>query len=139
MKTWILSNRDDEIPAEKIYEILVIQKSCWIIPYKATNLKNLQIGDRVVFKRGNFFVGEANISSLPKDFPKDEFQELGSFTNYVKIELNNITNYDPPKLINFDNLSFVHNKKNYGAYFQGSIKIFPEDDYKKILEENKDK
>jgi hypothetical protein len=138
MDCWIITNKDENISAEKIFERLIKNQQIWDFPKDARNLERLKEEDRVIFRRKERFIATAIIKSKPFPLKKSKYEMVGyNETGQMIIELEDIHGFSNLDGILTNELSFVKNKDKYGAYYRGSIQYCPTNDCQTILQRNK--
>lgn len=121
--------------ASETYSFLM-EKKAWGFGKNTSHRRKLKSDDRIIFYQaggeGQKFLGTAILASgAYKDASsKDLFLDPETY----KIDLKNIIIWEKPKPIIqlIENLSFIKNKKIWGAYFQGGCRKINKDDFKKI-------
>lgn len=137
MQYWLIVISPENYKHNK--EVLGFEVLGFITHYLKT-VQSMQLGDRVVYyiKNNKKFGGTSTITSTYyEDYKKLWPDERRIWPLRCSVKPDHMLGFDElldtKELIN--DLSFIENKKNWGAFFQGSIKKIPEKDFKFI--ENK--
>ncbi len=130
-------------PANFSYDREVLNFSMQGLPLRVRNsVQRMQIGDRIVY----YIMGLQRFgatATITGDYLEDSTKmwtdddEMWPARRPAKPEivLEDDELVDAKKLV--PNLSFVENKNNWGAHFQGSVRQIPEDDFRLIESEMK--
>ncbi len=115
----------------------------WGLAERTPNRRALQKGDRVVFYVGIPSMTFAAVATLASDsFTLSEKQK----TQYSHgkelykadygVILEEIQIWDPPRLVKdlIPALTYIENKQNWGAYFQGGVRQLDEDNFRVIVD-----
>lgn len=118
--------------ARDIYKDLMLQ-SIWGFGEKTQNIKKISVGDKLVFylagKYGKFFVGTAEVATLPTRTGRDEYRSNHWF-HLLKVHV-----WDEPEPIKkyLSDLEFIKRPEVFGTYLQGGSRLISKNDYLTIV------
>ncbi len=138
---WILVVREQRIGRTVLGAMDILQNRIrnrfWAFGRRAKGLRSLRKGDRALLyasgRKIKDFVGICEINSVPYELPRKRREMVIGNPGYA-IDLNSVQLFPQPRSARayLQGLSFVRNKQNWGAYFQGSAIRIPEEDYNLI-------
>jgi hypothetical protein len=115
-----------------------MQDKFWGIGEKTPNRKNLSLGDNIVFYLGlpsKVFSGEAKLASdcfrLENHHKQKYDHGTVAFSPEFGVLLDEINIWRTPKSAKdiIPDLTFIENKEYWFSYFQGGVRLIPEEDY----------
>ena len=115
----------------------------WGLGEKTPNRKSLKKGDDVVFYLGNptkAFAASATLASDSYALDNAQREKYGHDLEFFKanygVLLENCRTWDRSVSVVevVDNLSFIENKENWGAYFQGGVRQLTPADHRTLFE-----
>ena len=128
----------ENLTTQQIYETRMKDKF-WGLNERTPFRNVLRKGDRVIFSYGaKQFLGIAALASSSFELSNEQKTTLSHDNEYFKpdygVTLTDIITWQTPKPIEsiIDMLSFIKNKDQYHAYFQGGIKRISKEDYEII-------
>jgi len=139
---WIFATSDNAVPfynAEDAYRIRMAYR-LWGAGPNVRNRRNLRKGDKVVFYLASpvmAFVGTATIAST--DISATEVNRMCTssvFSVGDGVRLTDIDTWSEARGIRplVEDLSFIRDKDNWGAFIRGAITRIPEYDFELITE-----
>jgi hypothetical protein len=150
MATWVFVATTQKVDG-KVYkpnDILDLRftDQFWGLGESTPNRKLLKKGDQVVFYLGDpikSFTASAVLNSDAFELNSSQKEKYGHGVKYFTVDygvlLNDLKRWDKtvPVADVLSGLSFIKNKENWGAYFQGGTRQIPSEDFQIIVEGRK--
>ena len=111
-----------------------IRNRFWAFGQRAKGIRLLGKGDRAIIyasgRTGKDFVGVCEITSAPYELSRKRREMMIGNPSYA-VDIDGVQLFSEPRSVKtlLHRLGFVRNKKNWGAYFQGSAIQIPEEDF----------
>lgn len=119
-----------------------VNRKMWVVNSKNPNVKRLRKADEVIFYLGckgeRGFAGIGVLNSKPRPITASDSIEYGSpsskFDRVVELKDVNLWKKTKPVANIVPRLSFIKNKRSWGAYLQGGIVRIPKADFELLIE-----
>ena len=147
MKYWIFTVTQHKVDGALLSADEILQQRIadqfWGLGERTPNRRSLQKGDNIVFYVGlprKVFAVSAQLNSDSFQLSKEQKEKYGHGNKFYYpdygVLLTNIQVWKTPHFVEelVPGLSFIENKENWFAYFQGGVRQVSEEDYRIITE-----